>query len=288
MKEQKPYRLGLAGFPLAHSRSPQLHAAALRSLGLEGEYRLYPVLPGDQAGLAGLLNGLRNGELDGLNLTLPHKQAVIPWLDELSPVAQNIGAVNTIFRRGGRLIGENTDVPSFWADLEKHFPEDTERMLGKVLVLGAGGGARAVVFALCSRGWQVILAARRVVQAEELVRSLEEVPGMASLRPELLEAGSLKQYLNDICLIVNTTPVGMAPEVDKSPWPKGLPFPRATGVYDLIYNPGETSLVRQARAAGLRAATGMGMLVEQAALSFEIWTGHAPSRENMWATVEAE
>jgi shikimate dehydrogenase len=281
MKGQKPYRLGLAGHPLAHSRSPQLHTAALRSLELEGEYRLYPVLPGDQARLAGLLNRLRNGELDGLNVTLPHKQAVIPWLDTLSPVAQSIGAVNTIFRRDGRLIGENTDVSGFWADLEKHFPEDTKRMLGKVLVLGAGGAARAAVFALCSHGWQVTLAARRLDQAEELVRSLEEVPGMASLRPELLEAGSLKQYLNDIRLIVNATPVGMAPEVDKSPWPEGLPFPRATSVYDLIYNPGETLLVRQAR------ATGMGMLVEQAALSFEIWTGHAPSRESMWAAVEA-
>jgi shikimate dehydrogenase len=288
MKGHKPYRLGLVGFPLTHSRSPQLQVAALRSLGLEGEYRLYPVLPGDQAGLDGLLTGLRKGELDGLNVTLPHKQAVIPWLDELSPVAKSIGAVNTIFRRGGRLIGENTDAPSFWADLEKHFPEDAERMLGKVLVLGAGGGARAVVFALCSRGWQVTLAARRVDQAVELVRSLKDVPGMAALRPELLEAGSLKHYLNDVRLIVNTTPVGMAPEVDKSPWPKGLSFPRATGVYDLVYNPGETLLVRQARAAGLRAATGMGMLVEQAALSFEIWTGHAPSRESMWTTVEAE
>jgi shikimate dehydrogenase len=178
VKKQKTYRIGLSGYPLAHSRSPQLHTAALRSLGLEGDYRLYPILPEDQAGLAGLLNDLRNGKMDGLNVTLPHKQAVIPWLDEISPVAHSIQAVNTIFRRNGRLVGENTDVPGFWADLEEHFPTDpgacvkgscTQR---KALVLGAGGAARAVVHALAVHGWKVILTARRLDQAEKVVRSL--------------------------------------------------------------------------------------------------------------------
>jgi shikimate dehydrogenase len=97
----------------------------------------------------------------------------------------------------------------------------------------------------------------------------------------------LEPCLVDVGLIVNTTPVGMAPDVNHSPWPEGLPFPQAANLYDLVYNPGETLLFRQARAAGLRAATGLGMLVEQAAFSFEIWTGYAPSRESMWAAVEA-
>jgi shikimate dehydrogenase len=287
MKGRKSYRLGLTGYPLAHSLSPRLHAAALRGLGLEGEYRLYPVLPGDQAGLARLLDRLRDGGLDGLNVTLPHKQAVIPWLDELSPVAQRIGAVNTIVRLDGRLAGENTDVPGFRADLMKHFPAQPRGAQGKALVLGAGGAARAAVYALGMHGWQVTLAARRLERAEALVRSLGEVPDMASLQAVLLEARSLAPCLDEFHLIVNATPVGMTPDVGHSPWPDGLPFPRSAGIYDLVYNPGETSLVRQARAAGLQAVTGLGMLVEQAALSFELWTGCAPSREGMWAVVEA-
>ena len=296
MKKQRFYHLGLTGYPLTHSLSPQLHAAALRSLALIGEYRLYPILPEDQPGLGGLLNSLRTGELDGLNVTLPHKEAVIPWLDELSPVARSVGAVNTVFRRDGRLFGENTDVPGFWADLEKHFFSDpgtsvrgrcAQEAQKKALVLGAGGAARAVVFALNAHGWQVTLAARQRDQAERLIQSLGQVPGIASPRPELLEAGALEPFLDDYGLIVNATPVGMEPDIDHSPWPKGLPFPRAASVYDLIYNPGETLLLRQARAAGLRAVSGLGMLVEQAALSFEIWTGRVPSREGMWTAVEA-
>jgi shikimate dehydrogenase len=296
MKAQKRYRLGLTGYPLTHSRSPQLHAAAFRSLGLEGEYRLYPILPEDQGGLSDLLNSLRKGELDGLNVTIPHKQGVIPWLDMLSPVAHSVGAVNTIFRRDGKLVGENTDVHGFWVDLEMHFSAGlgncvqgrcTQRSQKKALVLGAGGAARAVVYALGMHGWQVIIAARHLDRAARLVQSLGQVPGIALMHFKSLEAGALEPCLDDIQLVVNATPVGMTPDINHSPWPEGLPLPRAIGVYDLVYSPVETLFLCQVRAIGLQAATGLGMLVEQAALSFEIWTGHTPSRKDMLMAVEA-
>jgi len=294
--QRKFYRIGLLGYPLTHSCSPQLHAAALRSLNLPGEYRLYPIAPGDQAGLVQLFTRLRAGELDGLNVTIPYKQAVIPWLDEISPIAQNIGAVNTIYARDGRLVGGNTDVPGFWADLGKYFPTHPGSLgagnraaeaQGKALVLGAGGAARAVVYALAMHGWHVTLAARRLDQAKKLVSTLTQVPGIFPPASALLEPGVLASCLDGTRLIVNATPLGMAPDVDRSPWPAGLPFLRMACCYDLVYNPRATLLLRQAGTAGLSTASGLGMLVEQAALSFEIWTGYSPIREAMWAAVEA-
>jgi len=155
--------------------------------------------------------------------------------------------------------------------------------------LGAGGAARAVVHALGSHGWQVTLAVRpgSPEKAAALVKDFQDAPFAGSLNWVALEAASLLPLLGDIQLVVNATPVGMPPEIDCSPWPADLPFPRTAGVYDLIYDPRETALVRQATAAGLRATTGMGMLVEQAVRSFEIWSGQAPSREALWRAVEA-
>jgi shikimate dehydrogenase len=289
MTSDKTYRLGLIGYPLAHSLSPRLHQTALESLGMQGEYRLYPVPPENRAALVDLVGRLRRGELDGLNVTIPFKQTVLPLLDRLSPAVQSIGAVNTICRRNGRLVGENTDAPGFWADLGRFLTAQAPGGQGKALVLGAGGAARAVVHALGSHGWQVTLAVRpgSPEKAAALVKDFQDAPFAGSLNWVALEAASLLPLLGDIQLVVNATPVGMPPEIDCSPWPAELPFPRTAGVYDLIYDPRETALVRQATAAGLRATTGMGMLVEQAVRSFEIWSGQAPSREALWRAVEA-
>ncbi len=294
--KRRMVRLGLTGYPLSHSLSPRLHAAALAALGLKGEYRLYPVAPEDPDGLRRLTERLRRGELHGLNVTIPHKQTVIPLLDELSPAARSIGAVNTICLRDGRLVGENTDAPGFWTDVNRLFssskaPPSVERgegLEGSALVLGAGGAARAVVYALLTHGWRVALAVRRadLDQAAALIRSMEAFAGSGSPAPILLEAEALAPHLGGVGLIVNATPLGMFPEVDACPWPDGLPFPPAARLYDLVYNPRETLLIRRARRAGLPAATGLGMLVEQAAHSFEIWTGQVPSREAMFAAVE--
>jgi shikimate dehydrogenase len=272
--------LGLTGYPLGHSLSPKIHAAALRSAGLDGEYQLYPVSPDHPVALAALINRLRDGEISGLNVTIPHKQAVIPLLDDLTSSARSIGAVNTIFVKDGKLIGHNTDAPGFLADLQRCF--SSFNIPHSALVLGAGGAARAVVAALFSDGWQVELAVRPadLGQAQEL--SLHHSSLITYFSFNELSA----RDLTGLGLIVNATPLGMSPNVETCPWPEGLEFPAQAAVYDCVYNPRETLLVRCARAAGLPAETGLGMLLEQAALAFEIWTGAPADREAMRKAVE--
>ena len=150
------FHLGLIGWPLGHSYSPKLHQAALHALELAGEYLLYPIppLPKGEAILTELLVQIRRGDLQGLNVTIPHKQAIIPFLDEITPVARAIGAVNTIFQREGRLVGDNTDAPGFLADLKRLAPELFLAQKRRALVLGAGGSARAVIYALAHADWQ--------------------------------------------------------------------------------------------------------------------------------------
>lgn len=266
-------RLGLIGYPLGHSLSPKIHTAALKACGLEGDYSLFPIHPDDKQGLKDLLARVRAGEITGLNVTIPHKQIVIPFMDELTPTAQVIGAVNIIYYCDGKLIGDNTDASGFLSDL-KRFIENRELGIGNresALVLGAGGSARAVVYALLNDGWQVTLFARRIEQAQQLASSF--------MNHELNIAENISNIdIAKIDLIVNTTPLGMTPNIDQSPLPENLSLPSNTFIYDLVYNPRETKLIRDTRAQGLSATTGLGMLIEQAALAFEIWTGHNPSR----------
>ena len=277
--------LGLVGWPLGHSLSPRLHEAALAALDLPGEYRLYPVppFPEGQARLAELLDQFRKGAagaLHGLNVTIPHKQNVLPLLDELTPTAAAIGAANLIFLKAGRLTGDNADAAGFLADLQRNGLAAAASGNQTALVLGAGGSTRAVVYALINAGWRVWIAARRVEQASTLAASLQGTGPAIHVLP--LQANALA---GDYDLIVNTTPVGMFPDVESNPWPTGLPFPPGASVYDLVYNPSETALVRQARAAGLHAANGLGMLVEQAVIAFETWTGQTAPLAAMWAAV---
>jgi shikimate dehydrogenase len=268
-------RLGLIGYPLGHSLSPQLHTAALDEAGLKGEYRLYAVAPGagETSEIAALTKKVRVGELVGLNVTIPHKKAVMRCVDQLSDVARNVGAVNTIALQDGILLGENTDVPGFLHDLQQ-MPWGPS---GSALVLGAGGSSRAVVYALASSGWDVCVAARRVDQAEALTKDVSRADGIwGRIRCTEFTPEGLESTLTPDCLIVNTTPLGMHPHDEGCPWPNMLPFPVRGAVYDLVYNPTETVLVRRARLEGLPALTGAGMLVSQAALSFQIWTGLEP------------
>jgi shikimate dehydrogenase len=290
------FHLGLIGYPLGHSLSPQIHKAALDSCRLEGDYLLFPVPPNDCQGLKSLLNRVHSGEITGLNVTIPHKRNVIPLLDELTSTAQAIGAVNTISMRNGKLTGDNTDAPGFLADLRKFLttesPQpDRQRRDGQrhgdsksALVLGAGGSARAVVYALVNDGWDVTIAARRLEQAQALTAQFP----IADSRISSIEYSSatLHSLLPTLSLIINTTPLGMSPNADTSPWPADLVFPPNVAVYDLVYNPRVTKLVRDAHAVGLPATTGLGMLIEQAALAFEIWTDHTPSRDALAAAVD--
>jgi shikimate dehydrogenase len=278
------YSLGLVGYPLDHSLSPRLHMAALRELGIQGEYLLYPVEKA--AGMRGLLEELRSGSLHGLNVTIPHKRSILSLMDVLTPEARAIGSANTVFCQEGQLVGENTDAAGFLSDLQRlgWAPFTDQNQLA--LVLGAGGSARAVVYALAHTGWQVVVAARRREQAAGLVQHIHDAIQAHILLSALhLDHPSLNSLDPIPALIINTTPVGMFPQEDTSPWPENLNFPNQAALYDLVYNPPETVLMSAARKAGLQVANGLGMLVEQAALSFEIWTGLNAPRQVMHQVV---
>ena len=280
----KHFTLGLIGWPLEHSLSPVIHTAALRSCELQGEYLPYPIplLPEGAQALRAILDDFRAGRIDGLNVTIPHKQSVVPHLDHLTPVARAIGAVNTILRDGDELIGDNTDMEGFLRDLSSALSP----RVGGALILGAGGAARAVVYGLCKTKWKVWVASRRLDQATELANSISELC-ISPVSPISHEISEIKPIIPEIALIVNATPLGMAPNLDTSPWPLELPFPVDAMIYDLVYVPQETVLVRSAHGNGLRATTGLGMLIEQAALSFELWTGQQASKDAMRRAVQA-
>jgi shikimate dehydrogenase len=270
----------LIGFPLGHSLSPKIHTAALLSCGLGGDYSLFPIQLDDKQSLEDLLHQVRAGKIHGLNVTIPHKQNVIPFLDGLTPTALAVGAVNTIYLRNHKLMGDNTDAPGFLADLHGFLGGQKLSFVRRPssLVLGAGGSARAVVYALVNDGWDVTIAARRIDQAQKLALQFRNAKAI-EFDLQTFQHSSLQ-------LIVNTTPLGMLPNLDQSPWPDDLSLPENTAIYDLIYNPHETKLTRAARLQGLKATTGLGMLIEQAALAFEIWTNHHPARETMRTSVE--
>lgn len=279
------FKLGLIGYPVSHSLSPKIQTAALKACGLDGEYSLFPIAPDDMQGLKDLLDRVRSGEITGLNVTIPHKQNVIPFMDELTQTAKTIGSVNIIYLRENKLIGDNTDAAGFLSDLKKFMaesPSPSGRRAGvrekSALVLGAGGSARSVVYALHNDGWNVTVTARRMEQAHELAEQFEGT-NAAELNLQTFQLPNLQ-------LIVNTIPLGMTPNVDTSPVPDDVILSKDIMIYDLVYNPRETKLARDARAQGLHATTGLGMLIVQAALGFQLWTGYTPSLDVLWNAVE--
>ncbi len=262
-------KLGLIGYPVSHSLSPKIQNAALKACGLQGEYSLFPIAPDDMQALKDLLDRVRSGEMTGLNVTIPHKQNVIKFIDELTPTAKSIGAVSIIYMRENKLVGDNADAYGFISDLKKYIGNQELGIRKSALVLGAGGSARAVVYALSNDGWQVTLAARRLEQAQQLANSF---PNHADFQLTTFNFQTFQPV--NFQLIVNTTPLGMTPNIDTSPLPDDLSLPLTTFIYDLVYNPRETKLIRDARSKGLQAVTGLGMLAEQAARGFELWTGN--------------
>lgn len=240
-----------------------MHNAAFLALGLDYRYVPFAVPP---RALADAMKGFRALGFVGANLTIPHKERVIPWLDDVSREARLIGAVNTIVRRGERLIGHNTDAAGFL----RAFREDTEVLVrgGHFVVLGAGGAARAVVVALAMAGARGIAVVNRSARrARGLIRRLGpsfptvewSTPGPRSLPPSRSVRG-----------LIQCTSVGMRPG-DPSPVPRQWLDARLA-VYDLIYHR-PTALLRDAKFVGARCAGGLGMLLHQGALSFRLWTG---------------
>lgn len=273
------YRFGLLGYPLIYSLSPLIHQVFLEESGLQGSYELIPIAINENRDerLRSVLKRMIRGEFDGLNVTIPHKQAVMPCLDLLDEKATAVGAVNTIYVNNGLLIGTNTDVQGFLLDLGQKLSLAEG---GIALIFGAGGAARAVAYGLLENGWQVWIAARRPEQAEQIVRDLMTDANSQSKIPARMRVFSLEKEMEfDFAasqaprLVVNATPLGTKGFEDGSPLPYRLLFPKDTCFYDLVYNPPETTFLRQAREHGHAAWNGLGMLVQQAALAFECWTG---------------
>ncbi len=267
--------VGLIGWPVEHSLSPALHNAVFEHLGLNWCYLPLPVPPNQ---VAAAVRGLLALGFRGANVTVPHKQAVLPFLDEIGSAARAIGAVNTIVIEDGRLLGHNTDGEGFLAAVREANFEPAGK---QALVLGAGGAARAVVYTLAQAACAVTIHNRTAERGDALVKEMRDLNPTA----EIGHAARLtKLDLASFDLLVNTTPVGMWPHVDKSPWPSQMVLPAHWTVYDLVYNPLKTRLLQQAKAAGARPVDGLGMLIWQGALAFELWTGQSAPKDLMLET----
>ncbi len=269
-------RIYLFGYPLSHSISPVMHNAALRACGLH-EWR-YEKLARPPEQMSALVEALRADNCIGANVTIPYKQTIMPHLDELSETARAIGAVNTIVKREGRLIGDNTDAAGFLQTLRtRHIhPRHT-----CAFVLGAGGAAAAVAFALAQEGaGQLVIVNRTTARVVDLADRLH------ARFPQLELAVNWWEPLPGANLVVNASAVGMWPHAEASPLPDDQPVPRGAIVYDLVYNPPETKLLRAASRMGARGIGGLEMLVYQGARSFELWTGREAPLQTMQSAAE--
>lgn len=274
-------RVGIIGYPLGHSVSPAFQQAAFDSLGLDVRYEVWATPPD---GLAERMGALRSQDVLGANVTVPYKEDVLPYLDELDGAAKRIGAVNTIVHRGGRLLGYNTDAEGFLRALaEVGFSPRGKQ----AIILGAGGSARAVGDALASAGAAGLLLLNRTVsRATEVAEAL-------SARGVLVEVrrwppGAREESPRSPDLLVNCTPYGMkGGDLDgQAPNVAGLIAP-STLVYDLVYNPPETPLIRLAKKQGARTLGGLAMLVHQGAAAFRLWTGKEAPVDVMFRAARA-
>ena len=261
-------KLGIIGFPIRHSISPAFQQAALDHLGLDATYEAWEVKPET---VGEVVNWLRSPEMAGFNFTVPHKEAVIPFLDEVDDWSTAAGAVNTIVNRNGKLTGHNTDGPGFLRALREAGSFSPH---GKnVLVLGAGGAARGVVLALIRDAVGNLTIANRTLDRAQQLSRMARDNGLDAKAISLEEEG-LAAAAASANLIVNCTTVGMShgPDETGTPLPPAL-IPATALVYDLVYNPLETPLLREAARAGAGTLSGIYMLVYQGADSFKMWTG---------------
>lgn len=267
----------ILGHPVAHSLSPVFQNAALEAIGAKQRYERLDVPP---ASLQSTFDLLRTHRIVG-NVTIPHKEAVAQCANQLTPPAERTGAVNTFWWDGNDLVGHNTDVAGAEASIAALCPQG---IAGPVVVLGAGGSAAAVLYALLQRGvHDVHVVARDTARATALLARLT-CAGAVHAYDALPQTGGessgpLQTTLREAALVVNCTPVGLhGPE---HPLPLNALGPE-TALFDLVYTAHGTDWIRAAQAAGRRAEDGLRMLVEQGAAAFEMWTGHSAPRDVMW------
>jgi shikimate dehydrogenase len=243
---------GIMGNPVGHSLSPAMHNSAFAALDLNAVYVPFPVHD-----VAAAMTGFRALGVRGVSVTIPHKQAVIPYLDSIEPLAARIGAVNTLDIANGRISGHNTD----WLGANRALEEKMALPGKKIVLLGAGGSARAIGFGLLAAGAEIILASRTPERGRELARTLDcpwhPLAGIGDLAADCL---------------VNATSVGMAPHTEASPVP-ARHLDRFAVVMDIVYAPLQTRLLREAQAAGCQVVNGLAMLLYQGVAQFELWTG---------------
>ena len=269
--------VGIIGYPIAHSISPAMHNAAFKRLGLDFEYVPFEVKPED---LRSAIDGLRDKGVVGFNVTIPHKEAIIPLLDEVTKLPRTIGAVNTVRIEGQKLVGYNTDGAGFLESLKIDAgiePKDKDFVL-----LGAGGAARAVAVMLAgSEAKSVIVTDIDAKKGDALVNYVgSQFETRMEFFPEK-DSGLLKA-ISEADVVINATPIGMHPREDECPLPPNSVLRAQCSVFDLVYNPPETKLMKIAKEKGSNAVNGLGMLVRQGALSFTIWTGLTAPIDVMW------
>jgi shikimate dehydrogenase len=268
-------KFAVIGDPIAQSKSPLMMNAAFDAIGYDGEYEKVHVRPEE---LADAMARFRAEGYRGLNVTIPHKVEVMQHLDEISEDARHIGAVNTVVNEGGKLVGYNTDGFGYVRSL---LEETGFAPQGKnILFLGAGGAARGVIYAMLKQQPKLVaIANRTVAKAETLAASLAAFGEVKAISEAAIAEGEWD-------LIVNTTSVGMVPNVDETPLAANVAKPGMV-VSDLIYNPKETLILKQAKARGAQVHNGLGMFVYQGAYAFEYWTGQSAPVLTMRQVVEA-
>lgn len=263
--------VGLIGHPISHTFSPAMHNAAFAQMGLNF---VYVPLPVQSQNIAAAVNGIRGLSLAGVNVTMPHKSSVMAHLDYVAPEAKLIGAVNTIVNENGVLKGYNTDAPGFLKSLAIDAgvtPKDK-----KVMLMGAGGAARAVSVQLALSG------ARQIVFTSPLPEEITVIKEIITGATDTLvdevcwDEAEIAAHLQDVDILVNATPLGMHPLTAEMPPVRIKDLNQNALVYDLVYNPSETLLMRTAREHGIKAVNGLGMLLYQGALAFEKWAGLEP------------
>jgi len=258
---------GVIGDPIEHTMSPVMHNAAFKQMGIDYLYIPFKV---KQEELARAIDGVKALNIRGLNVTIPHKVAVIQFLDKLDHLAEKIGAVNTIVNDDGVLTGYNTDGAGF---LQALLEKGIESRGKNTVILGAGGASRAISFSLADRDANLVILNRRLELdwAEELASRISQTFSKEVKALEL-NRENLARVLDRADIVVNATSMGMTPNIDETPVTSDLLKPDLI-VFDIVYNPIKTRLLREAEAAGARTVSGLDMLVRQGALAFEKWTG---------------
>lgn len=270
---------GIFGYPLAHSLSPAFQQAAFNHYGMDARYIAWETPPD---ALEAEVAKLRGGDFIGANVTIPHKRRVMDFLDEIDPLAQAIGAVNTIVKTDGKLIGRNTDAQGFLRPLKEDAGFDPEGK--RALLLGAGGAARAAAFALCQERVATLAIANRTPQRAEALAAELRGNAATTLSALSLADPALEDIALQSDLIVNSTSVGMRRADAEGQTPlSGGAIPHDAVVMDMVYNPQHTPLLAAARSAGARAIGGMPMLIYQGAAAFEMWTAKPAPIEAMFA-----